>query len=183
MVRTRFPSNVLTGVEPDCGATWFNLNALVKEYEKDDLTVVAADFYHSNSIMRLSDDEIGAKVLRELKRCEPAVFGDARIVDQCVLRFPAAVTHFSPGSYAYRPTQDKTPFKNFFMAGDWCKQVPHGANGLSQERAYVTGLRAANLVMDALNDPGPRAHIEDVTPDEPHVGIPKEILRNLRMGV
>ncbi len=26
-----------------------------------------------------------------------------------------------------------------FMAGDWVKGVPHGANGLSQERAYVTG--------------------------------------------
>lgn len=36
------------------------------------------------------------------------------------------------------------------MAGDWVKGVDHGANGLSQERAYVTGLQAANLVIERL---------------------------------
>ena len=48
-----------------------------------------------------------------------------------MLRFPMAVTHFSPGSYASRPLQT-TSFGNVFMAGDWVKGVPHGANGLSQ---------------------------------------------------
>lgn len=41
-------------------------------------------------------------------------------------------------SYAYRPNQC-TSIANAFIAGDWVKDVPHGANGLSQERAYVTG--------------------------------------------
>jgi hypothetical protein len=27
---------------------------------------------------------------------------DAKVVDSAVLRFPKAVTHFSPGSYQYR---------------------------------------------------------------------------------
>lgn len=35
-------------------------------------------------------------------------------------------------------------------AGDWVKGVAHGANGLSQERAWVTGLIAANLVVQRL---------------------------------
>jgi uncharacterized protein with NAD-binding domain and iron-sulfur cluster len=55
----------------------------------------------------------------------------AQIIDSAVLRFPKAVTHFSPGSYASRPLQT-TSFGNVFMAGDWVKGVPHGANGLSQ---------------------------------------------------
>lgn len=55
----------------------------------------------------------------------------AQIIDSALLRFPKAVTHFSPGSYASRPLQT-TSFGNVFMAGDWVKGVPHGANGLSQ---------------------------------------------------
>ena len=54
-----------------------------------------------------------------------------QVVDSAVLRFPQAVTHFSPGSHASRPLQ-QTSFRNVFMAGDWVKGVPHGANGLSQ---------------------------------------------------
>ena len=35
-----------------------------------------------------------------------------------------------------------------FMAGDWLAQGPgtHGAKGLSQEKAWVTGLQAGNQV-------------------------------------
>lgn len=53
------------------------------------------------------------------------------MVDSAVLRFPKAVTHFSAGSYSSRPLQT-TSLPNVFMAGDWVKGVPHGANGLSQ---------------------------------------------------
>jgi uncharacterized protein with NAD-binding domain and iron-sulfur cluster len=39
-----------------------------------------------------------------------------------VLRFPKAVTHFSPGSYPFRPYQ-VTGIPNCFLAGDWVKGV------------------------------------------------------------
>jgi uncharacterized protein with NAD-binding domain and iron-sulfur cluster len=60
----------------------------------------------------------------------------SQVLDSAVLRFPQAVTHFSPGSYASRPLQT-TSFGNLFMAGDWVKDVPHGANGLSQVPSLV----------------------------------------------
>jgi len=56
------------------------------------------------------------------------------VVDSAVLRAPRAVTHFSPGSHAARPAQ-QTGIANLWLAGDWVKGVPHGANGLSQARA------------------------------------------------
>lgn len=54
------------------------------------------------------------------------------------------------------------------MAGDWVRGLDHGANGLSQERAYITGLTAANLVIRGLSH-GVPATIIPVEADEPHV--------------
>ena len=48
-----------------------------------------------------------------------------------MLRFPKAVTHFTPGSYLSRPLQ-RTSVPNIYMAGDWVRGLNHGANGLSQ---------------------------------------------------
>ena len=41
-----------------------------------------------------------------------------------------------------------TSLAGVYMAGDWLAQGPgtHGAKGLSQEKAYVTGLQAGNQV-------------------------------------
>lgn len=100
------------------------------EYRDSEQTVIASDFYHSNSIMPLSDEAIVAKVKANLDACEPA-FRATSVQDYAVLRFPKAVTHFTPGSYRHRP-QQATSIPNVFMAGDWVKGVPHGANGLSQ---------------------------------------------------
>ena len=66
----------------------------------------------------------------------------SQVVDSAVLRFPKAVTHFSAGSYSSRPLQT-TSLPNVFMAGDWVKGVPHGANGLSQVRLKALPLPQA----------------------------------------
>ncbi|KAL3155415.1 hypothetical protein ABBQ38_010971 [Trebouxia sp. C0009 RCD-2024] len=168
---TRFPANVLAGFEPGVGGTYFNLTELQDEYKTEAGTVIAADFYHSNTLMPLSDEEIVSKVRANLVRCEPS-FRTAKVVDSAVLRFPNAVTHFSPGSYTSRPLQ-RTSFGNVFMAGDWVKGLNHGANGLSQERAYITGLTAANLVIGGLSH-GVPAVIIPVEEDEKHVSAAKE---------
>ena len=94
-----------------------------------------------------------------------------QVVDSAVLRFSDAVTHFSPGSFKSRPVQ-RTSFGNVFMAGDWVKGLDHGANGLSQERAYITGLSAANLVIGLLSH-GQPCGILPVQEDEAHVAAGK----------
>ncbi|DBA70993.1 hypothetical protein WJX79_001029 [Trebouxia sp. C0005] len=163
---TKFPANVLAGFEPGVGGTYFNLSELQDEYKTEPGTVIAADFYHSNTLMPLPDAEIVAKVKSNLDHCEPS-FRSAQVVDSAVLRWSSAVTHFSPGSYASRPLQT-TSFGNVFMAGDWVRGLDHGTNGLSQERAYITGLAAANLVIQGLSH-GVPAPIIPVEADEPHV--------------
>jgi uncharacterized protein with NAD-binding domain and iron-sulfur cluster len=127
--------------------------------------------------MHLSDDAIVDKVKANLDFCEPA-FASATVVDSAVLRFPKAVTHFSPGSYQNRPFQ-ATSLPNVFMAGDWVKGLDHGANGLSQERAYVTGLTAASLVCSRLGQGG-QAVVLPVEPDEPHIALGRQVNRAVK---
>ena len=91
---------------------------------------MAADFYGATELLPMSDEEVVARVTRNIALCEPG-FSGAAVLDFSVLRFPQAVTHFSPGSYASRLEQ-ATSFSNLFIAGDWVKKVKHGANGLSQ---------------------------------------------------
>ena len=52
---------------------------------------------------------------------------------------------FSPGSFAKRPPLG-TSISNVCCAGDWVKMGDreHGAKGLCQERALVSGFEAAN---------------------------------------
>ncbi|PSC69064.1 amine oxidase [Micractinium conductrix] len=159
------------------GLTAASPRNLHDEYKNEPGTVVAADFYGSTRLMPLTDEEIVRKVVSNMALCEPA-FRDAKVVDSAVLRFPRAVTHFSPGSAQWRPTQ-ATSFGNLFLAGDWVKGLQHGANGLSQERAYVSGLEAANLVVGRLGH-GERADILPVEPDEPHIAAAKELNRSVK---
>lgn len=171
-IPTRFPANVLAGFENDVGCTYFNLSELQDDLKNQSGTVIAADFYGASELLPLSDEEIVEKVHRNIAKCEPA-FTCSTIQDSAVLRFPRAVTHFSPGSYRHRPYQ-VTSLSNTFLAGDYIKGLDHGANGLSQERAYVAGLTAANYVIDLLGL-GEAAKILPVNPDEPHVRLAKQV--------
>mmetsp|Transcript_13605 Transcript_13605/g.49465 ORF Transcript_13605/g.49465 Transcript_13605/m.49465 type:complete len:454 (-) Transcript_13605:248-1609(-) len=176
IVQVKNPANVLSQFDQDVGGTFFILNDLQDEYRDSEGTVVAADFYHANSLLPLSDADILAKVQRNMAKCVPE-FADAKLEHGAVLRVPQAVTHFSPGSNRWMPTQE-TPIPNAFMSGDWVKQVPHGANGLSQERALVTGYRAANMVIEELGVGVPK-EILQVEEDEDHVKLARRLTKDL----
>ena len=54
----------------------------------------------------------------------------------------------------------------------WC--IVHDLRFYVQERAYVTGLRAATLVVEQLQQ-GQPAVILDVEADEPHMAFGKQV--------
>ncbi|CAI5528135.1 unnamed protein product, partial [Closterium sp. Naga37s-1] len=111
------PSNACSGFDETTGWTFFDLNAIHDEYKDEPCTVVEADFYHANQYLPMSDEAIVATVMRYLATCLPA-FASAQVTDSAVVRFPRAVTHFSPGSYQHL-LPATTSFTNLFMAGDW----------------------------------------------------------------
>ncbi|KAG0578129.1 hypothetical protein KC19_4G000100 [Ceratodon purpureus] len=159
------PSNVLAGFEPTTGATVFDLNALQNEFADEPGSVFEVDFYHANQLLPLTEDAVIKKV-----------------IDSSILRFKGAVTLFGPGSHQHMPSTT-TSFWNVFMLGDWLQQGPgaHGARGLSQEKASVTGLLAANAAASSL---GLKSQVEvlPVEEDEAHIAAGKSAAQTLRQA-
>ncbi|NEO52924.1 MAG: NAD(P)-binding protein [Okeania sp. SIO3B5] len=167
-------SNACFGFDTTTGWTFFDLNALHDEFRHEPGTVVEVDFYHANQFLPLSDGEIIKMVQTYLATCIPE-FIEAEIIDQSVVRVREAVTHFFPGSYQYLLSA-KTSFDNVFMSGDWIVNR-HGS--WSQEKAYVTGLEAANLVVDKFKL-GEKANIIPVEKDEEHIQFARTINKSVR---
>jgi uncharacterized protein with NAD-binding domain and iron-sulfur cluster len=168
------PSNACFGFDPTTGWTFFDLNALQDEYRDEPGSVIEADFYHANQLLPMSDEQIVAKVQRDLTTCIPD-FGQAKVIDRSIVRVKEGVTHFFPGSYQYLLSA-QTSIPNLFMSGDWIV-TRHGS--WSQEKAYVTGLEAANLVIEQFGI-GTKANIIPVEPDEPHIQFARTINRTFR---
>jgi uncharacterized protein with NAD-binding domain and iron-sulfur cluster len=106
---------------------------------------------------------------------QPA-FRGAVVVDQEVRRYPRSVSLFSPGSFIQRPPLE-TSLASVVCAGDWVRmgEREHGAKGLCQERAYVSGLEAANsllrrgIVKGSNASSGQQHPVFPIRADEPQV--------------
>jgi uncharacterized protein with NAD-binding domain and iron-sulfur cluster len=167
-------SNACFGFDATTGWTFFDLNALHDEFRDAPGTVVEADFYHANQLIPLIDEEIVRKVQGDLATCVPA-FREAKVIDSSAIRLREAVTHFLPGSYQYM-LPAVTSFENVLISGDWIVSR-HGS--WSQEKAYVTGLEAANLLVERFGR-GSKAEIVPVEPDEPHIQLARTVNKTVR---
>ena len=171
------------------GATFFMLDQLQKQTERGlwggqapQGSVIASDFYNATAIAELSDQAIVDCLMKDLlPKAQPA-FGDARVVDQEVRRYPASVSLFSPGSFSQRPPLE-TCLKSVVCAGDWVRmgEREFGAKGLCQERAYVCGLEAANsllrrgIVRGAGTNANRQHAVIPIRADEPQVVLGRAI--------
>jgi len=173
-VAVPLPSNACFGFHPTTGWTFFDLNALHDDCRDESGSVIEVDYYHANQLLPQDDDNLVAQVQQDLAGCLPA-FAQAKVTDASVIRLPQAVSHFAPGSYRYL-LPGTTSFQNVYMGGDWIV-TRHGS--WSQEKAYVTGLEAANRVIQQCGY-GQVAPILPIVPDEPHIQLARQVNRTLR---
>ncbi|XP_073156087.1 uncharacterized protein [Henckelia pumila] len=172
-VNIPYASNVSSGFDGSRAWTFFDLSIHYDELKNSTSTVVETDFYHANDLLPLKDDKIIEKVMFWLSKCVKD-FENAMVIDKEIGRFPKFLTHYFPGSYKYM-MRGSTSFPNLFLAGDWTINR-HGS--WSQEKSYVTGLEAANRVVDYLEE-GAFAKIIPLEEDEPHVQSLRLLNRNL----
>ncbi|MDJ0719911.1 MAG: FAD-dependent oxidoreductase [Prochloraceae cyanobacterium] len=168
-VNVPLPSNACFGFDRTTGWTFFDLNALHDEYKDESGSVIETDFYHANQLLPMSDEEIVAKVHKDLATCVPG-FREAKVVDRSIIRVRQGVTHFAPGSYQYL-LPGTTSIDNLYLCGDWII-TNHGS--WSQEKAYVTGLEAADRVLEKFGI-SQKASIIPVEADELHIQLARTI--------
>jgi len=170
-VDVTYSANACWGFDEGVGMTLFDIRKL---HGDDAPTVQGApgavlevDYYHANRLLVLSDEQIVEKVKRDIDtilKCS-----QAKVVDAAVVRLPQAVNWYFPGSYRDMPSLRSKDIANLYFAGDIVK-TNHGS--WSQEKAFVTGKQAANLV---LGQPAGN-EVLPVAGDEGHVALGKQVL-------
>lgn len=159
-VPTRTPANVFSRFDAlrGSGGTFFMLDQFQGEHQEElwggetpQGSVLACDFYNAGALLSLSDEKITDILMKELLPSAVPEFAQANLVDSWVGKFPGSVSFFSPGSFDRRPPLQGDPeVPTIKFAGDWVRmgELEHGAKGLCQERAFVSGLQAGNLLLD-----------------------------------
>lgn len=193
IVPTRTPANVFSRFEElrGAGGTFFMLDQLQKDNQHElwgtesirQGSVVACDFYNAGGLMHLSEDELVRILMDKLLPAAVPAFAQAKTVDSWVGKYPGAVSWFAPGSFCKRPTLH-TPVLNLKCAGDWVRlgDREHGAKGLCQERALVTGYEAANALLRDFTDLDPHIVLpvrEDEAQFQAAVSLNQQVMRFL----
>jgi len=132
-------------------------------------SVVACDFYNAGALLPLPDEDIVKVLMEDLLPAALPAFADCMVVDSWVGRYPGTVSWFAPGTYRKRPPLQIAQVPNIKCAGDWVRMGDreHGAKGLCQERAYVSGLEAGNALLRDTADDYTAYKSHDVLPVRP----------------
>jgi len=160
-IKTPHTANACWGFDAGVGMTWFDIGRL-HELEGEQGSVIEVDYYHAQTLLPMDDAALTAKAKADLDTMLGSTCRAAKVVDAAIVRLPAAVNWYYPGSYVDLPDLRSKATRNAFFVGDLVKSR-HGS--WSQEKAYVTGLEAANAILGRPAEHG----IVPMTEDEPHV--------------
>ena len=166
-ISTAYSANACWGFDEAVGMTLFDITRLHNLDQKEEGlrgSVIEIDYYHAASLLCMSDEEIVNKAKRDLDAIVGTQAKGAQVLDAAVVRLPSAVNWYSPGSYKHMPEAKSTSMSNVYFCGDIVRSR-HGS--WSQEKAYVTGIEAANLVLGRSQGEG----IIPIPADEPHVAL------------
>ncbi len=173
-----YSANACWGFDRGVGMTFFDITTLhglsdVSETNRKGKvrgSVIEIDYYHAASLLAMSDDAIVEKAKGDLDTILGRQSIDARVLDAAIVRLPQAVNWYSPGSYANMPDVRSSSIPNVYFCGDLVRSR-HGS--WSQEKAYVTGVEAANSILGRKDGTG----IVPLSPDEPHVALGRIAVR------
>jgi uncharacterized protein with NAD-binding domain and iron-sulfur cluster len=172
-----YSANACWGFDEGVGMTVFDIRALhganASTVEDCPGSVIEVDYYHASTLLVMSDEEIVAKVKEDLDTILGTKCEQASVSDAAVVRLPEAVNWYFPGSYADMPDLKSTSLANVYFCGDIVR-TRHGS--WSQEKAFVTGMEAANLILDRPVDQG----VLPVPADEVHVQFGKQVFATMK---
>ncbi len=172
MLEIPYSANACWGFDPAVGQTFFDITKLHEVVDAEG-SIVEVDYYNAASLLVMDDKRIIEKVKKDLttilgKECE-----HAEVLDATIVRLPNAVNWYCPGSYENMPSIKSESFDNVYFVGDLVK-TDHGS--WSQEKAYVTGAEAANLILGKPKD----KNIIPLPPDQLHVSIGRQLISTFK---
>uniref|UniRef100_A0A7S0WQG3 Phytoene dehydrogenase n=1 Tax=Chlamydomonas leiostraca TaxID=1034604 RepID=A0A7S0WQG3_9CHLO len=134
----------------DLLSVYADMSVTCKEYYDTEKSMLELVFAPAKEWIGRSDEDIIAATMTELERLFPhEIKADqslAKIRKYKVIKTPLSVYKSRPGREAYRPTQ-RTPIKNFYLAGDYTKQKYLA----SMEGAVFSGKLAAEAIIEDLS--------------------------------
>jgi len=176
-VATPHTANACWGFDEGVGMTWFDIKRLhAPALDGEVGSVIEVDYYHANTLLVMSDAEIVAKAKSQLDTMLGSACAAATVVDAAVVKLPSAVNWYYPGSYKDMPDLKSSAIPNAYFVGDLVR-TRHGS--WSQEKAYVTGKQAANVIAGRDMDEG----VVPLKPDEAHVAAGRTALSFARTVV
>lgn len=164
---TPYSANACWGFDRAVGMTMFDITKL-HNIENATGSIIEIDYYHAASLLAMSDEQIVQKAKRDLDTIL-TLSASVAVMDAAVVRLPQAVNWYSPGSYANMPNVRSESIPNVYFCGDIVR-TRHGS--WSQEKAYVTGIEAANKMLGRSDGFG----ILPLEDDEPHVALGRSAL-------
>ena len=166
-VPTPYTANACWGFDKGVGMTFFNIKELHgNNFSEENVpgSVIEVDYYHADSLLVMSDEDIAKKAKSDLNTMLGIPCATANVVDAAIVRLPNAVNWYFPGSYQDMPNLRSDSLNNVHFAGDLVK-TRHGS--WSQEKAFVTGIEVANSIRGLPLTEG----IIPLPKDEPHVAL------------
>jgi uncharacterized protein with NAD-binding domain and iron-sulfur cluster len=178
-IRTPYTANACWGFDQGIGMTFFNIGELHGKEDEPDVgeevaaTVIEVDYYSANSILVTSDEDIVEKVKADLNTILGVDCAKSTVLDAAIVRLPQGVNWYFPGSYRFMPEVKSTSLDNAYFAGDLVR-TRHGS--WSQEKAFVTGMEAANLIQGRPAE----EDIIQLPKDELHVALGRSLVSSFQ---
>lgn len=172
VIDTPYSANACWGFDKGVGMTFFDITKLHGLFDEDSKgddetpagSVIEVDYYHAASLLVMDDKSIVEKAKADLDTMLGKDCKDAKVIDAAVVKLPQAVNWYSPGSYANMPDVRSKELPNVYFAGDLVRSR-HGS--WSQEKAFVSGIEAANAILQRRPSHG----IIPLDPEEFHVQL------------